>query len=440
VKMKAGIVGPSGLVERISRVIKETFPKIEPVSCSYKIYTEAPNIIKYQQPYLDTVLFAGPTPYFAAKERIKPIIPWECIPRNGSSLLRVLFETALTKNYEITNLSFDSYQADALYEAYEEIGLDKSRLNLQIADINLPGRGYLDYICSFHERHFSQQEVSCCITALESVYENLTNKKIPCLMIKPTADVIRETVHKLELSHQIHLSKQSQIVALYIHIDDPDEHSLYSDNEYQYAIDRLQISKQIYLFAQKIQAAIVETGLKDYLLFSTRKMLEDETDNLENIELLRQVKENAANTVSLGIGFGQTAQEAKHGAGLGVLKASKLGGDMAFIVYNNKKITGPIKGVTCATSDTDQKVDEKFLLIAEQAGVSINTIFKLYSIMEQYGQATFTSLELAERLGVTLRTINRIVGKLESCGACTVVGKKIVASSGRPRRIIKINI
>ncbi|MDR3560831.1 MAG: HTH domain-containing protein [Negativicutes bacterium] len=438
--MKLGLVGPSGLVEKMNRVIKLAFPDIEPVNCSYKVYTEAPNIVKYQQPYLDTVLFAGPTPYFSVKAIVKPLIPWEYIPRNSSSLLRVLLEAALTGNDKISNLSFDSYQEDALYEAYEEIGLDKNHLDIRVADLNLPSSGYLDYVCAFHERHFSQREVSCCITALESVYEKLTQKKIPCLMIKPTTDVIRETVHKLVLSHQIQVSQQSQIVALSIHIDDPNEHSIYSDNEYQYAIDRMQISKQIYLFAQSIQAAIVETGLKDFLLFSTRKMLEDETNNLENIELLRLVKENAANTVSLGIGFGNTAQEAKHGAGLGMLKASKLGVDMAFIVYNNKKITGPIKGDPCETDDAIQKIDEKFLRIAEQAGVSINTIFKLYSIMEQYEQTTFTSMELAELLGVTLRTINRILGKLESCGACAIVGKKIMANSGRPRRIIKLNI
>ncbi|MDR3563435.1 MAG: HTH domain-containing protein [Negativicutes bacterium] len=425
-------------MERINRVVKSTVSNIEPVNCIYKNYTEAPHIIKYQQPHLDTMLFAGPTPYFLAREAIKPAIPWEYIPRTGSSLLRVLFEAALAK-YEIRNLSFDSYQEQALFEAYEEIGLDKNSLDLRIADTNAAKSDYLNYVCSYHERQFSQRQVSCCITALESVYENLAGKEIPCLMIKPTSDVIRETVRKLELSYQIHVSQQSQIVALSIHIDDPNEHSIYSDNEYQYAIDRMQISKQIYLFAQRIQAAIVETGVKDFLLFSTRKILQDETSNLENIDLLRLVKDNAANTVSLGIGFGKTAQEAKHGAGLGMLKASKLGGNMAFIVYDNKTVVGPIKGVLAAPADSVPKVDEKFLRIAEKAGVSINTIFKLYSIVEQYGQTTFTSMELAKLLGVTLRTVNRTVAKLEACGACAVVGRKIATNSGRPRRIIQIN-
>lgn len=436
--MKIGIIGPAGLVDKINRVIKSEFPNIEPVNCIYKVYTEALTIIKYQQRYLDAMLFAGTTPYILAKKSIKPAIPWECIPRNGSSLLRVLLEASLVKKHEIQNVSFDSYHKSALYEAYEEIGICKDSLTLFLSEQNIDEPDYLDHVYHFHEINFSQNNVTCCLTALESVYEKLSAKNIPCLMIEPTANIIRETVKKLLLNHRIQISQQSQIVVLCVQIDEPNEYSLLNEDEYQYVIDKMKISKQVYLFAQKIQAAVIEVGLKEYLLFSTRQMLENETNRVENISLLDSIKSNSSSTISLGIGFGSTAKEAKQNARIGMLRASKKGGDMAFIVSEDKTIVGPIKNVDSIEDNCLKKVDENFLRISEKAGVSINAVFRLHSIIEQYGKDTFTSLELANYFGVTLRSMNRLIEKLENSNFCSIIGKKAVANAGRPRRIIQL--
>ena len=437
--MKIGIIGPAGIVAKINRVIESNSPDIEPVNCIYKIYTEAPNIIKYQQRYLDAILFAGTTPYILAKKIIKPAIPWECIPRNGSSLLRVLLEAAIVKKYGIHNVSFDSYQKEALYESYEEIGISKDRLTLFLAEQNIDEPDYLEHVYKFHEINFSQNNVTCCLTALESVYEKLSAKNIPCLLIEPTANIIRETLKKLILSHRIQISQQSQIVALCVQIDEPNEYSLLNEDEYQYVIDKMKISKQVYLFAQKIQAAVIEVGLKEYLLFSTRQMLENETNKAENISLLDSIKSNSSSTISLGIGFGLTAKGAKQNARIGMLRASKKGGDMAFIVSEDKTVVGPIKNVDSIEDNRLKKVDEKFLQISEKAGVSINAVFRLHSIIEQHGKNTFTSFELANFFGISLRSMNRLIEKLENNNYCSIIGKKSVANAGRPRRIIQLN-
>lgn len=437
--MKIGIVGPAGLVNKINQVIETTFPSVESVNCIYKVYTEAPTIIKYQQRFLDAVLFAGTTPYLLVKNAMLPEIPWELIPRNGSSLLRVLLEASLERKHAIYNVSIDSYKIADLHEAYQEIGISKERLKLFVAEQNIDEPDYLEQTYKFHETNFLDHNVTCCFTALESVYERLIANDVPCLMIKPTANVIRETIKKLILNHKIQISQQSQIVALYIHIDEPNEYSFLNEDEYQCVIDKMKIAKQIYIFAQKIQAAVIEVGLKEYLLFSTRQMLDNELNNSDSISLLDSVKQNSSSTISLGIGFGVTAVDSKQNARAGMLRASKKGGNMAYIVTEDKVFTGPIKSVGSA-DNSPKKVDEKYLAISEKTGVSINTVIRLCSIIEQYGKNSFTSLELAEFFGITLRSMNRVIEKLESNNYCTIIGKKSVASAGRPRRIIQIHL
>ncbi|MDU2063503.1 MAG: hypothetical protein E6713_01585 [Sporomusaceae bacterium] len=436
--MKIGIIGPINQTERISRLITAEFHHMEPIACNYSIYTESPTIVKYQQAHLDALLFAGTTPFTVAKRALTPTIPWEYVQRNSSALLRVLLKAAWLYHYDITKASFDSYTMQTLYEVYGEINLTPKELSLYAADTDLSRSDYLEYVCAFHEEQFRNNNVACCFTALQGVVSYLKAKEIPYIMIEPTEAIIREALTKLQLNYALQLSQQSQIVALCIQIDEQNEYSLFQENEYQAAIDRMKLSKEIYLFAQKIQAAVIEVSPKEYLLFSTRQLLEQETNKLQKIPLLEAVKKNSSGTISLGIGFGQTAKEAKYGAMIGMRKASQTGGNQAFS-YNKKKLIGPL-ATSSQAENTPPKVDEKFLQISDQTGISINTLFHLYGLIEQHGKNTFTASDLAELAGVTLRTMNRIIEKLADHGYCAIVGKKSPSGTGRPRRIIQIQL
>jgi len=282
--------------------------------------------------------------------------------------------------------------------------------------------------------------VSCCITALQAVYDELRLYSIPCLLLEPTANVIRETLYKLQLKYLVKVSQQSQLVAICVQIDTLNELSLLADDEYQAALNRTKVSEQVYLFAQRIQAAVIETSEKKYLLFTTAHLLENETNNVKSIDLLYAVQINTSSTVSVGIGYGKTANEAKIGANRGMLHASKKGGNLAFIVYDGKKTIGPLTNIASSKEKADHVIDEKFLRISEKVGVSINTVFKLFCIIEQYGKNEFTIKELSPLFGVTTRTMNRIVEKFEAKGYCKLIGKRIIGNAGRPSRIILLSL
>ncbi len=434
--MKVGIIGPSQVVAKTNRIIKREFPQIEPIDYIYSIYTETPAILKYHQLEVDALLFTGKTPYTLAGKTIKPTVPWEYVPRSGSSLMRILLHAKLWTDYDICNISFDTYNQDLLYEAYQEIGISIEKLKIYIAGEQTLSEEYQTHICDFHKRNYYENKVSCCITALQGVYDELLASSVPCLLLEPTANIIRETIYKLQLKYLVKVSQQSQLVTICIQIDASSEHSLLADNEYQSALNRMKVSEQIYLFAQRIQAAVIEIGDRNYLLFTTTQLLENETNNLKTIELLHAVQNSTSSTVSVGIGYGQTANESKAGANRGMLHASKKGGNLAFIVYEGKKIIGPLENITKNPGKSDPIIDEKFYRISERVGVSINTVFKLHCIIEQYGKNDFTVKELAPLFGVTIRTMNRIIEKFDAHGYTKIIGKRIIGSSGRPSRII----
>ena len=439
--MKLGIIGPLEIVDKIMQIIKREFHQIQPVAYIYKVYTETPMLIQDQQEHLDVILFAGSTPMSYAEKHVKATIPWEFIPRSGSSLLRSLLQITLLKKHNLFRVSSDLYDLNQLSETYEEIGINKDQFKIYAINKTPLDENYIDYVCAFHEHNYLCNQVSCCITALYNVHERLTAKNIPCYRIDATANIIRQTLHKMQLHYLVQISQQNQIVAMYVQIDSHSEYSLLNDNEYQYIINKTNVARQIYLFAQRIKAAVIEIGVREFLLFSTRHLLESVTNNFENIDLLQSVQKNTSSTISIGMGYGQTAQEAKFNANLGMERASSLGGDLAFIVHNTNKIIGPIRRNEDQQQEkSDHKIDKKFLTVSEKSGISVNTVYELYCIVEQQGKTRFTSFELANLAGVTPRTMNRILSKLVMHGFCFDVGKRILKNAGRPSRIFEISI
>lgn len=434
--MKIGIVAPSSFIKKIHMVLENEFDYVEYTNIIYKEYAEIAGKLKHRQKNFDAILFAGQTLYNFARKEIKPAVLWDFIPRHGSSLLKTLLK-ASRLGYDIGSVSFDSYKSGILYETYNEIGIGCEDLDICIAPEKPFDHDYFDSIYAFHKKNYAEGKASCCITALLNVYERLNADKIPCVFIEPTINIIRETLSKLHLKHNAQVSQNSQIVVLAIAVNTPEEYSLLNHNEYQLALDRMKVSEQIYLFAQKLQAAVLEVNSNNYFLFSTRNILEVETDNFQKIDLFNRINSEALSSISMGIGYGQTVTEAKCNANSGMLKAKKFGKNVVYVVYESKKIIGPIEYE--GKKELEQsKIDERILDMAEKSGISVNAVFKLYSIVNQYKQDRFTSKELAKLYGISVRSMNRILNKLEEAGFAEVVGKKVIADAGRPSRIIKI--
>ncbi|KZL90250.1 hypothetical protein [Clostridium magnum] len=433
--MKMGIVGPVEFVNKTHVTIKESYPRIELVDLIYKEAIEAPDLVQNCQVDLDAVIFLGKTPFKLTEKFIKQNIVWEYLPRHGSTLLRTLLEASALKKYNILSVSFDTFTRDFLYEVYDEIGFKREDFNFFIAEQKLTQKNYIDYVYRFHCNNYYTKKVSCCITGLAEIYDKLYAKNIPCVLVTPIKNVILTTVEKLRLEYLAQSNTDNQIVVMVVQIDFPNEYSVIRDDEYQNIISRMKISECVYLFASKIKAAVVEVNHKEYMIFTTKKILETVTNNYEKIYLFELVEEKVLKTISLGIGYGSTAQEAKFNAYTGLNKAIRTGGNEGFVVYENGETRGPLNN---KSEKRQLFIDKRLSNISEKTGISINTIYKIYNAAEKCNNYTFSSKELANLCEMSKRSVDRFIQKLELYDFCETVGKKMVYSTGRPSRVIKL--
>lgn len=453
--MKVGFVTVEELVEKTEDIISEEFNFIDLTCIVYNSHKEIPQLVKEEQNKYNALMFAGSLPYAYAKSIVKPMVQWEFIPLQGNSLLSALLNAAHS-GYNIQKISTE-FISSYIIDVYNEVGIDLVNLcaisdnkdllkneilfldnnplegEILVSDNSLNEKAYL-----FHRENYKNKTVDFCITGLKYVNEKLNNDKIPNLMVYPTKEDIIKAFLNMHLKYKANTSQNSQIVVLAVRIDIPDEYSVNINDEYGYILEREKITEQVYLFAHKIQAAVVQTSPQDYLLFSTKKILELETNNFSKIELFSYVRKKTMKSLVMGIGYGETAMEAKYNSFIGVEKAKKAGKNIAYVIYGDGSIYGPIDHSSKNTSKS-YKIDERLLNIAEKSEVSINTIFKLYRIMERLKKDCFTSKELAEHYGMSVRNMNRLLIKLEDAGFAEVVGKRMMRNTGRPSRIIKIN-
>ena len=202
--------------------------------------------------------------------------------------------------------------------------------------------------------------------------------------------------------------------------------------------EKNKITEIIYEFANKIEAAVIEFSYNMYIMISTKKILETETENYTKIDLLEDIGEKSLNKISMGIGYGKTASEAKYKANDAVRKAKGYPNEnIAYIIYEDGRIIGPVKSKV--ESKREIAVNDRLLKIAEITNVSIKKILAFYNAIDICKKDRFTADELSKQCNMSYRTVNRAINKLESYGYVEVVGKHFEDGSGRPRRIIKFN-
>lgn len=431
--MKLVIVGHPMSIDIIENVLNEHIKNMSIESIQLVDETQLDSVaekILKKEPSVDGIIFTGKIPYKLILSRIPSSKPWVYIDQNYSQLQKTLLKTILHTDYDIKNISVDSYKEETVIKAYSEIGLDN--ITYQIASQNIYDKNYLNKTTEFHKENH-QSKKSLCITGISTIYNQLKKENIPVMLLKPTADTILQTYYLLLEKGRSIINEASQIVVFSIEPDVKSEYDLVLQNEYQYLLQRNKIHEVITLFAQKLQAAVVDTGDK-YMLFSTRNVVSIETDNFKTIKLLTDIHEDTSTTVSIGIGIGPTAREAKYQAIRSMKHASKMGGNQCFMCSNDKM--HPLTHIKGQTKDTSTHLTP----IADQTGLGIKTLYKLYCLVSESQMNRFTSSDLADYLNITSRSMNRILQKLENNGYVEMIGKATDGSAGRPKRVLKLNL
>jgi len=434
--MKIGLVSSRYFVDIVQKVVHKEFDDIELVPLTYKNFTEATELVNRHQSKFDALVFSGRGAFESAAASVKQKVIWRILTRNCDRLLRTLLIAAMDE-IDITRISCDTYDKAIIMEVFHEIGINNPRIIVYPYGENPTHPTYLDDLIQFHTENYQSGKISFCITLLNHVYQELSKRGVPCYFALPTYQCIRETLQDVRLSYLVQRNQRSQIVVLIIKIDTPDKYSVIGKDEYQFYEDKQVISEYVYRFANRIQAAVLELSFNTYILFSTKHILESETCGLNRISLLDDIEQNSLHSVSVGIGYGITASEAKYHAVIAMEKAEGIPKCCAYMISEDGRCYGPLSQEE-HQNPSQPIIDEKLYHIASVTQLSINRINQLNSIIRRTKQECFTAKELAAHCNITVRSMDRILNLLEEKGYAEVVGRRIIGKTGRPSRIIRL--
>ena len=434
--MKIGILGPSQSVSEVMAVLRRNHPYVEGIPIIYENYIQSVDLLEKYQQEVDTILFTGTTAFQYASGHIHPQVIWEYLPRNQISLLCALLKAAFLNHWDISRVSVDSYPDKLLYSTYQEIGYGREDIAILRAPYTIQQPDYIRLLSSFHQEAYFSGKVSICITGIEAVDQYLRQLEVPCVKINPVTEVILQQINRLMLRYQLRLSDSNMTGVMAIRLDFMEEHSLTSKNQLEVFRSRGKIYETIYAFAQRLGAAVVEAdGL--FYLFTTKAVLENDTDHFTRFELLDTIGAKGPNyRMMVGIGLSPSAADAKYNAELACKKAMQQGQGGLYIAYADSQVIGP---VTSKKSGGEGLVDQRLYQISQHTGIGIRTLYRLENVLAQYNISTITPAELALYLGITPRSTNRLLCKLEEAGYARVVGKTAPIQSGRPSRIVSIS-
>lgn len=438
---RIGIVGHIDNIRRIQLVIDRYFPDIQGEPVDIYDMRQVEITVRYLREHIadfDGIIFTGQILYDIMNHRMHSQNPWVHLDHDQSQLQRVLLEALVKHSRAITRISIDAYSEEMVSSVYRDIGLEPGQYEAGVYCGDLFQESLIEDLVNFHTRFNQSRADALAITSISAVYSALAEKGVPCALLVPGEASIRGKLHDLLLKIRSRDLTVSQIVVISLEIDLDNEYDLTSENEYSIMIQKTRITDEVYKFAQRIQAAVIENE-KSYLMFTTRQILEFETGNLREMPLLGAIAHQTHHTVSAGIGFGTTAREAKSNAVFGKNKALTMGGNQCFVVYDRKHMD-KIGPVSRAAEQPEDMLPQSFRSVADQSGISINSVYRLKCIIDLYKKDTFTSYELAQESGNSLRGMNRMLEKLERAGYAEVIGSRIVGKAGRPSRIIKLKL
>lgn len=425
------------MINKLVPMSKRIFPNLEFDYITYERYTDAPDLLEHYDKKVDAVLFSGKSPYKICENQMNQSILMDYVPRHETTLYRVLLEITYLLKRDICRLSVDTYDKKMMQKLYKEIHVELREDSVFFAEQRYMDPNYKDYVVAFHRKNYYEHHVCCCITGLEEAYREMKSEGIPVVLAVPSEDVVVQSVRNLQIRYIAKKNSENQIVVVAIKLNVPSEYSLMKEDEYSYLSQRIKIMDRLYHFNHRIDGVLVEQSKSECMIFTTKKIIETETNQYKDFYLLDALREVSAVPVYIGIGYGKTANESKYNAYESMKKMERSRQNSVYIVFENGEVMGPLE--TGRGAKKQDSFDEKFYRAATETGLSVNTIYKIFGGIVKEEKADFTSRELAAICGVSVRTMDRIILKLCDAGYCEVISEKLMHKSGRPSRILRLH-
>ncbi|WP_172369966.1 GTP cyclohydrolase IIa [Sporosarcina jiandibaonis] len=430
-EINIGIITPAALVNRTRETLKN-FPNFKPIFRVIDNDTVIPDITKDLMNDVEVLIFTEYHAYKSVKQAIDFTIPVHHMPLMGTGLYRSL--SIIKSGYSLNCLSIDTVE-----EKYvEQILMELKEDNYEIILYN--GSSLIDEVVQFHiDNHKSFGAIA--LTGIQEVAIRLSELDIPNEWVTPTQQDMTVSLERALLATNTRRNKESQIVFGLINIDDFKGVIERYSTEYDVQLLKLNIQQMLLDYIKLLDGHLINLGGEEYSFITTRGIFERETRGYKFIPLLQEIKNELGITISLGVGFGRTAAEAGNHARLALRQSKELGGNVCYIVREDRSVLGPVDITTHKQYERYNLAitDPHLLDKAQKAGMSAAYMTKLMARVSRQKKINYTAQELASTLNVTLRSANRILLKWTDAELVEIIGEEKVTHKGRPRRIYRLS-
>ncbi|WP_432403288.1 hypothetical protein [Wukongibacter sp. M2B1] len=441
--MRIGFLGSKVRLDHIKKVIDTFFTDIDTIYIvDLKDFhnMEIEDKLKKIKKDVNGFIFAGELQYHFYNNIFFPDIPCDYVRKDWSSLQNSFLGITL-KGIDFTKVSIDSYSSSLIHNLINDLGVQKSKINIKIIERKSFDKGYTKSVYKEHKRMYLNKKVEGCITALSPVYERLSKESIPSVYAKPTTDVIIKTINHIKELYDSKLGKHENIAIIIIQIIPKKEYSYIRKDEYLYMHEKIKVAEEVYYFAKNTNAAVVNESIDKFVILMNQKDLIEYTNGMQRFYLLNSIYNNTNCDINIGIGYGFNPSEAKFNANLAIEKADINSKNITYIVCNSDSVIGPLDFLVTNKKETENEVEDRvFLELSRKSSISQSMIYKIYILIEKYKKNTFTSLELSKKLNISQRSTSRLLRKLEDHNMARIVGKKMTGNSGRPSDIYEIKL
>jgi len=425
--IQIGVICPAAFEAKMLDVMK-TFPSFVPLTRTYTREDQAPELARELMEQVEVLLFSGPIPYRRAKEKLRFTVPAHYIPLTGTGLYRALFE--VYQKFGTLSLPMDTVARSAVDKTLKE--LRDFRVSVSCYDDKpFPSRREL---IDFHVGLFRCGRSEAAVTGIRSVSEELTRLGVPNVWITPTEQDMIVSLERALLSTESRRSKESQIVVGLINIDRFDQMALLRGSEHEVQKLKLDIHRMLLGYVESLDGHLTHLGGDEYMFVTTRGIFERETGGYKSIPLAREAEKSLGVSLSIGIGFGSSANQAGTHARIALRQSKEAGGNVGFIVREDRGVIGPLEMTEPWEADLNLISADK-VRKAEESGMTSVYLSKLVVDVSRRGKTRYTAQELAQLLNVTVRTAHRLLVVWLDEGLVRITGEERSNGKGRPKQI-----
>ena len=200
---------------------------------------------------------------------------------------------------------------------------------------------------------------------------------------------------------------------------------------------KLNLHKLLLDYIEQLEGYLTTLNGQEYMFVTTRGVFERVTQGYKYMPIHHEVRRQLKVTLSIGIGFGFSANQAGSHARIALNQATQFGGDKCFIVREDRHVIGPVE-MEASVKYPLSITDPKLLDYAEKSSMTAAYIRKLFALLEQKNTNMFTAQELASIFGVTTRSAHRILLQWLDAELVEIVGVEKITSKGRPRQVFSL--